>query len=346
MSHKAFRRFQISNVEGTPGTPEAAVEVLSGVLTTFEGGEVVHQPEEDRNSLALHHGNAEIIGTEAHLVWTGDLNFRHICWQLAMAICGNITPTQPDAENEPLSYLWTFVPALTAVNTPDQANGIDTFTMEYGDNTEVYEAEHCFATRIQISGRPNDTVRVTVDITGRQQSVVETFTAGLTMQAVQRAAFNRCKLYINDSGAAIGTTQKTSLMRAFTWTLDTKFRPWYTGDGNLYFTSVEEGQKAPELELTLPWGTVTQAERAAFLAQTTRFIRLECWGSAEMDEEEANPPYLQLDGAYSLPEWPTAQGEDEGRSTVVLKYVGLHDATWGKMYQAAVKTNLAAFPGA
>jgi len=337
---KAFRRIQ-AGLESTPGTAVAATEILYGTLTTFESGEVLYQPDEDRNSLAKHMGDDLFVGKEAKLVWTGDLNFRHIIWALAMSLCGNITPTQPDAVNEPNAYLWTFTPALTAANTPDQTDGIDTFTIEYGDDVQAYEAEYCFATRLQISGAPNEVCKFTLDITARQQTDT-TFTAGLSAQSVQRAPFNLAKFYIDDSGANIGTTQKTGLLRAFTWTLDTKFKAFYTADGNLYFSSVVEDKKAPELQLTYAWGSDADAERTKYEDRITAFVRIALYGTEELDSGQSNPPYLYLDQAIRYRSWPTL-GVQDGRSTVQVVADAVYDATWGKMFEAAVLT-LSAFP--
>lgn len=342
MTLKAFRKIQISNPENTPGTAEVATEILFGILTTFESGEVLEQPDEDRGSLARHMANDFFVGKEAHLVWTGDVNFRHIIYALAMAIRGNVSPTQPDAINQPLAYLWTFTPALTQANTPDQANGIDTFTIEYGDNTQAYEVEYCFATRLQISGAPNQPVKFTLNITGRRQSDAS-FTGSLTAQAVQRAPFNLGKFYIDTAGASLGNTQKTGLLRAFTWTLDTKFVASYASDGNLYFSGVDEDKKSPELQLTYAWGSAADAERTKYENRTTTFVRIAILGATEIDSGQGNVPYLYLDQAIRYRTWPTL-GDDKGRSTVQVVADAVYDATWAKMFEAAVLNDLSAYP--
>jgi len=339
--YKAFRRIQVGP-ESTPGTAVAAAEILYGVLSTFESGEVLHQPEEDRNSLARHMADDLFVGKQAKLVWTGDVNFRHLAWILPMAIRGNITPTQPDASNEPNAYLWTHTPALTTPNTPDQANGIDTFTFEYGDNLQAYEAEYCFATKLQISGAPNETCKFTVEMVGRQRSDT-TFTSSLVAQTVQRAPFNLAKFCINTSGATIGNTQKTGLLKAFTWTLDTKFAPVYTADGNLYFASVSEDRKSPELSLTYVRGTDSDAERTKYENRTTSFLRIALYGGTELDSGQSNVPYLYLDQAVRYRTWPTF-GDDEGLATVQVTADAVYDSTWAKMFEAALFTNLSALP--
>jgi hypothetical protein len=340
-AYKAFRRIQ-AGLEGTPGTAVAATEILYGVLSTFESGDVLHQPEEDRNSLARYMADDLFVGEEAKIVWAGDVNFRHLAWVLGMALRGNITPSQPDSSNEPNAYLWTYNPALTTSNTPDQTNGIDTYTIEYGDNLQAYEVEYCFATKLAISGAPNETCKFSLDITGRQRSDV-TFTGSLTAQSVQRAPFNLAKFYIDTAGSSIGNTQKTGLLKAFTWTLDTKFAPVYTADGNLYFASLTEDRKAPELSLTYVRGSDADSERTKYENRTTSFLRIQLFGGTELDSSQSNPPYLALDTAVRYRTWPTF-GDDNGLATVQVVADAVYDATWAKSFQVLLFTDLSALP--
>jgi len=339
---RAFSKIQISNEEGTPGSAEAATEILYGMLTTAESANTLHSPDEDRGSLARHMANDLFVGNEARLTWTGDVNFRHIAYALSMSLCGNITPTQPDSTNEPNAYLWTFTPGLTTANTPDIANGIDTFTIEYGDNVQAYESEYCFCTKLTISGAPNEACQFTAEIVGRQRTET-TFTGALTAQSVQRAPFNLAEFYVDTTGAGLGGTQKTGVLKAFTWTLDTKFVPVYTSDGNLYFAIVGESKKAPELTLTYVRGTTSEAERDKYDARTTTFIRLALKGATELDSGQSNVPYLYLDTAVRYTDWPT-YGDEDGLATVQVTAEGVYDSTWAKMFQAALLTDLAAYP--
>jgi len=342
MSLKAFRKIQISNVEDTVGTAEAATEILYGTLVPPGPGITVHWPEEDRNSLAKYQANDEVVAKLQNLVWAGDLNHRHAAYLLCMAVRGNITPTQADPTNEPNAYTWTVEPTLTTANTPDQTNGVDTFTIEYGDNTQAYETEYCFIERLTIEGSANGVCTFSADITGRQQSDT-TFTAALTAQSVQRFPFNLAKFHFDTSWANLGNTQKTGLVRGFTWTLDTMLRAFQTADGALYFSSVVESPKAPTLELQLKRGSDADTQRGYHEARTTTFIRIDLYGQTELDSSQSNPPYLRIDGAYRYETWPDL-GEDEGASIEQPTAVGVYDSTGGKMFSTVLFTDLDAFP--
>lgn len=341
MSLKAFRKFQISNVEGTVGTAEAAVERLPGLLT-FESGEVIHWPQYDRNSLALYHDDDEIVAKAPKYTWSGDLNHRHANWLLAMAICGNVTPSQPSAVDQPLAYLWEYLLDQDGKNTPDATNGIDTFTLEYGDDDDAWETAFLFATRLQLQGGPDGVVTFSENLMGSGQED-STFTAALSEVATQLFPFNLAEIYIDDTWAGLGSTQKTGLLRGFTWGLDTMFVPFPTADGSLKFGQLSESPKAPTLTPVFKWGTEAIAQRANYDTRDIVFIRLKFLGQTELDSGESNPPYLIIDGAYKYRTWP-AWGEDEGYSTVQPELVGVEDPTSGKMLQASLYTNLSDWP--
>lgn len=342
MGLKAFRRIQVSNAEDTPGTAEAATEILYGTMSTFEDTYELHRPEEDRNSLARYFEDDEFVSNAVGLTWTGDLNFRHILWALLMSLKGNVTATQPDATNEPNAYLWTITPALTTANTPDITAGIDTFTIEYGDDTQAWEAAYCFGTRLQISGAPNAACTFTCDIVGDLKTDT-TFTGALTAASVQRAPFNLAKFYIDADGGTMGSTQKTGLLRAFTWTLDTQFSAFYTADGDLSYGSVVEDRKFVELSLTYKWGSAADTERGFYDARTTRLIRIELLGQTELDSGQSNPPYLYLDQAVRYENWPT-WGDDQGASTFQVTAYSVYNSTYAKIFEAALLNTLSALP--
>ena len=342
MGLKAFRKIQISNVEDTPGTAEAAMEILLGTMGTWEDENELHRPEEDRNSLALHFEDDEFVSEKATAFWTGDVTFRQILYALLMSIRGNITPTQPDPTNEPLAYLWTLTPSLTTANTPDIANGIDTFTIEYGDDTQAWELAYCFGTQLEISGAPNGVCTFTLNITGDKKTDT-TFTTALSAVSVQRAPFNLAKFYIDAAGGTIGTTQKTGLLRGFTWRLDTKFAAFYTADGALSYGAVVEDRKGVELALTYKWGSDADTERGFYDARTTRLVRIELNGQTELDSAQSNPPYLRLDQAVRYENWPT-WGEDEGASTFEVNAYSVYNATYAKLFEVALLNALSALP--
>ncbi len=339
---KAFRTIQISNVENTPGSAEAATEVLFGEISQTYTDKVYFKPEQDRGVLTPNYEAPFQVSDAIELVMEGPLYDRWCAFMFASAVRGNITPTQPDNVNEPLHYLWTIEPGLTTNNTPDITDGIDTFTIEFGDNVQSYETEFLYTTQIEISGVVNEPVQATWTTQGRQ--VTESAKTGaLTAPAAAYFPFNLSKFSIDTSYANLGNTQKTGMLRAFTWTLETAFTPLFAGDGNLYFVALNEDRKMVQLELTYYRdGTNSEAAKDIWESQATTYIRIELNGDTEMDAAQGNPEYLRLDGAYKYTEWPTIEDE-EGTAVVTVNLESFYDTTASKMFSVLLGLKMSGY---
>jgi len=342
MALEAFRKAQISNVEDTVGTAEAATEVLLTHGLTWHEDLLIHYPRNDRGSLALHEGDDEVVQKMVTLTIPSTLTARQAAIYAGMCIRGNVTATQPDAVNQPLSYLWSHEQGYTTGNTPDITNGVNTHTVEYGDDTQAYETEGCFGVNWVISGRPGEPIESVLTLVGRQR-VDTTFTAALTKPTVQLLPFGKTAFSIDTSWANLGNTAKTELLRAFTFTFDTGLRFVATANGELYPTKVAEARKAPTFSFTYFWGSDADAERTKYEARTTTFVRLKMLGSTELDSGESNPPYVELDAAIRYTDWPE-WGEDEGLSTFEVPATAVYDATGAHMWTLNCYNLMSAFP--
>jgi hypothetical protein len=340
---KPFRKIQISNVEGTPGTPEAATEILFGMLTQMVHDMVLHTPEQDRGVLAKNVETPFRVSDDpGEIVIEGELYDRLMVFICANAIRGNVTPTQPDNVNEPNHYLWEFSPTMTAPNTPDQTNGIDTFTIEWGDNIGAFEMEFAYTISVEITGEPNEPIMVSWTISGRQITAT-TFTGALTAPTAAYFPFNLSTFYIDTSYAGIGGTAKAGYLRAFTYTFETQFTPLRAADGNFYFTQLQENVKAPTLEMTVYRDdTIYAAELVKFLAYSTTYIRIALSSETEMDSGQSNPPYIYIDGAFKYTEIPELEDED-GTVVTSVTAEGWYDATAAQMMTISVGTTMDAY---
>lgn len=338
------KQIQIGN-ESTPGTAVAATEILLAIMESQYSSEMFFVPEDDRNLLAIDKANRFKVQDIAELVMTGNVNHRHAPFLFGSTIRGNITPTQPDVTNEPLAYLWTYQGGLTAGNTPDITNGIDTYTIEFGDNLDDYEAPYCFTKTLVITGEAGD-APVTFEQTFTASKITAgiTPTAALTIQSVQYFPANTVSFYIDTSYAGIGGSVKTDLLKAFTWTLETQFTPRFTTSGVFTYAGVNEAAKQVELELTYLRGTLSEVEKALAVAGSTTYLRIKLLGGTELDSGQSNPPYIYLDGAYQYDTpWPAPEDADGARTdTVTAKSV--YDATGTRDFEVAVFTDLASWP--
>lgn len=345
---KAFRRIQISNVEGTPYTAEAATEILFGEVTIHSSDRVFHTPDQDRNTLAKIVELPFQTAKDVELEFTGSLYDRLMVFICSNSIRGNVTPTNGGG-SIPLQETWVFEPSLTGtLNTPDETNGIDTFTMEYGDNTQENEMAGMVTTKWEIEGEmgaeEDAIITVTWNFFGKEV-VDSTFTAALTEAVARYFPSNVAKFYIDAAYGDIGDTQKLGVLKAFKYTFETMFTKRWAADGTYYFSGINEDKKAPELELTY-WreSTFYAAELAKFRAspKTIFFPRIELVSNVEIDSGQANYPKILLDGAFIYTEWPELDEED-GTSMVTVKAMGVQDPTSAKMMTVTVITAMDGF---
>lgn len=339
---KPLSRYQISNVEGTPGTAEAATEILFlENLTRNVHSKVFYMPLSDRGRLSKNNETPFPVSAKVEYEAEGSLYDRLANFMFCNSIRGNITPAAVGG-GETLAYTWTYLPGLTTQNTPDITDGIDTFTLEHADNGQNYETEFCFTTKLEISGVVNEDVKFNWAFNGRQVTE-SSITAGLTEPAAKYFAVNNAKLFIDANYAAIGGTQKSGVLLGFKWTFETGFVERYTADGNVYFTALNEDAKTVSLELTFQNDTtIVEAELDKFLAQTTSYIRLALFSQGEIDSGQNNPAYIYLDGAFKWGEWPAMENED-GTYSVTVVGEAFYDSTASKMFGVTVKTAMAAF---
>jgi hypothetical protein len=102
---------------------------------------------------------------------------------------------------------------------------------------------------------------------------------GLTVPVVEDIAFGNTKLFIDAVGGTIGTTQVTNSLLSCTVTIKTGIMGKDTGDGNLYFNHLEFVPEDITVKMSFLYNGNSQAERAAFRAQTPRLIRIRALGS-------------------------------------------------------------------
>lgn len=337
------KQIQIGN-ESTPGTAVAATEVLLATMEAQLTSDVFHYPEDDRNLNAIHKGNEFQVSENAELVLTGSVNHRHAPFLFGSSICGNITPTQPDATTEPKAYLWTYQRDMDGGNTPDITAGIDTYTLEYGDNVDDYEAEYCFIKTLVLSGTAEGPV--TFETTFQSAKITDgiTPTTALSVNtSLQYFPANMVSFYIDTDYASIGGTAKTDTLKSWTWTLETMFTPRFTASGALTYKGVNQAANSVSLELEYLRSTTSETEKALWEAGSTTYLRIKLEGGTELDASQSNPPYIYLDGAYHYMSWP-APSDADGVRTETVTAESVYDATGTRDYEVAVFTDLAAWP--
>lgn len=268
MGRRALRKIQIG-LEAVAGTEVNADEIWRGVgviddQTTpiFVEEDVGYLPRTDRTYIPFVLANMRFEDTPA--------TYEQLPFILACGI-ENVQTGSADGAGSGKVYQYDF--------PTTQANAICTATLEAGDNQQEEQFTYGFVQNLTISGNSQEAVMMSADWAGRQVAP-GTYTAALTLEAVEEILFQKGKLYVDTSGGTFGGTQKTQTMLSFNFTMNTGWIPAFTGDGNLYFTFKKQVGPEATLEVTFEHDATAVAVAAAQLAETEQLVRVIIEGSA------------------------------------------------------------------
>lgn len=329
MGLEAFRKIQ-GGIESTPGTAVPATAKWMGMhlAASLKDREIVMPSDERGDLAAAHRSYSPAYLWESKL--SGELTFEDAIFLAGMAVKGGVTPSTVDTS----ARLWTYTPSLTAANTPD------TFTLEFGDNTQCYEAEYVFIKALEISGSVNEALKFAADLLGRQLTAAS-FTGALSNRTVESALVKKTSLYMDDTGGSIGATAKTGILIDWTWRLPAHFVAKDRQDGNLYFSAFGEVRMQPELEMLVEFTSGVATLRTKYTAETRQLVRLKTLGS--LCGAATALRTVQIDGAYKIVEFDTLD-ERDGASVVRMKLLGEYDATWTKLFELQIQNAVTAIP--
>ena len=266
---------------------------------------------------------------------TNELSYEDAPYLFLMALKGAVTSTQPDPTNAATVRLHTFTPSLSSANTPD------TWTVEWGEDTQAWESEYSFLKNLKLTGAANSPIKASGALVGRQNTTT-TFTGALSARSmVAPAVSNMAKVYVDDAGGTMGATQLSAAVLDWEWDMGDHFTPAHTQDGNLYFTLLTEQKLKPKLTVTAFLTTAVKTLiTTKYAAGTVQLVRLDCLGSLI-----ATTFYnrIRIDGAYRIMKVDPI-GERDGGSTVRMELSGEYDATWAKLVEVSVQNTVAAMP--
>jgi len=323
---KACRKIQLGK-ETTQGTKVDATTVWRGTGAIQDNLEQVFPVEDigiltgvDRSYIARYEAGLTLDETEA--------TFEQLPYLFECGI-KHVTPTT-DANSAGV-YTYT-MPCATTDMTP--STGLQTFTVEAGDNAGEEEFAFGFARSIQLTGSAGGALMMSAELVGRQVEPGK-FTAAVAIPAVEEILFSKGKLYIDNVKAFPATTQVSNQLLGMSLSINTGWLPVYTADGNLYFSFVKGTAPEVTLELTFEHDAAAIAEKVLWRAGTARIITLQFEGSTGKTLK------LHLAGKW---ESFDVLGEQDGNDIVSGTFRARYNATVGQMFQAVIENSLAALP--
>ena len=266
------RRLQYGK-ESTKGTKVSAAAIWGGEVKGLEDARQIVNPKEDigyilprlRSYTPMLFGKLAIPPTPATFEQTPVI--------LTSGVKKLVTGV---ADGSGSGYIYAYPAHYDA----DSLNDFTTFSWESGDNQQEEELEYGYVADFTLEGKAKEAWMLSANIEGRQV-VPDTFTSALSVPAVlEEMLFGNSKLYIDDSGGTLGTTQKTLTFLAASIKWKTGLVPVFSGDGSLYFTFAKFGP-APEImvEVTFEHDTTGVAEKLKWRSNATRLLRIKVEGS-------------------------------------------------------------------
>jgi len=222
------------------------------------------------------------------------------------------------------------------------ASVIKTYTWEGGDNEEVEEMEHCFVQDFGLDGKPGEAWMVSANWIGRQVSI-SSYTGAIAVPTVEDMLFSKTKFYIDAVASAYGTTLKSSTLLGASLKFKTGWKPVWTADGQLYFSTIKAVKPEITLDLTLEFNGTSVAEKVNWRAQTPRKIQLKCEGSALTPGTTYSYKTMIVNLVGKWDKFSKI-GEAEGNDIVTGTFRGKYNATAADAGNIIVVNTLATIP--
>jgi len=278
---KALRKIQMGK-ETTAGTLVNSTTIWRG-MGVLEDAQEVKQVEED-------------VG------YTSGLDRQYVPKLLAKLAMDNVPATfeqLPYLGEAGIKAVWTGAAdgagggkIYTYPMPTTQKNTINTFTLEGGDDQQEEECEYGFVEAFKLAGKAGEAWMMSADWAGRQVAL-GTFTASLTPPTVEEILFSKSLLYID--ATTLGTTLKSQTLLSADVAVKTGWVAVFAADGQLYFSFAKIAVPEVTLAITFEHETTAVAEKAAWRAQTRRFIRIKTTGSAVTSGTSYTAKTLMLD---------------------------------------------------
>ena len=125
----------------------------------------------------------------------------------------------------------------------------------------------------EVSGAKNKSMELKCNIVGQNFTKCD-FTESLSLPVVEDAVTKKTKLYIDDSGANLGTTQKSATLTAFNWKPTEGVAPEDFCDGELWFSAITELARQIEPSLQNGHFGLLSLFHVGFLTRTFVFCQV------------------------------------------------------------------------
>jgi hypothetical protein len=331
---KALRKIQLAK-EVTPGTQISTATARLIGTATMENDQKFYRPDDLDTGRLASYEHSYIVGEQAKITFNADANYEQLGYLLGMNVIGGITGGSPTDS----VYTRTYVPNMTSANAPD------TYTIQYGDDTQAFISGFCYATDLEFTANAQDdkaVMMVKANIVG-QNVRASTFTAAITPPAtVTPVIVGTGALYIDSTWAGLGGTKISTSLIDLSYKVVPSITPVKYIDGTIYFSDRAEAKRHVEISATFAFNAGVAGYFTNFIASPSalQFVRFKFTGPLIGATAHAE---LDLDAAMVIDKYATLT-DRSGQDTVKLTMLSQYDATSSHDFQAILKNGVATLP--
>jgi len=258
---------------------------------------------------------------------SGPLTFTEIVYPLA-SVLNYAAPVQ---QGVTIAYLWTFTPPQAGVSTNK------TFTIEMGSSVRAHSSAYNLVTGLGFNITRDD-VEVSGSILGHALADNITLTATPTEIALVPVLPTQVSVYIDASGAALGTTKMLRVLRA-NLEFGDRFSPvWPIDAAQTDFPAHVEDLPTASLKLLMAADTQGMALLTTMRAGDKKFIRIKAEGALIVTAH----PYLFQADVCGVVESVSDFSDEDGIYAIEWTFSVAYDSTWAKALEVQVKNALTA----
>jgi len=331
---QSTRKLQLG-AESSPGTKLAATTIWRGTVSTLTDERKIHRIPEHIGVLAPTNRTQTLLLGGTMTMPSQVATFEQLPYIGAAGI-KNITSGTADGAGSGKIYTYT-MPVGRDKNT------IKTYTLEAGDAQQAEAMEFSFVEEFSLTGGVGEHVMLEAKWRGRQV-VDQAFTGALSAPTVEGIPFQKSKLYIDDTGNAIGTTQVLKTFVRFKLSVRTGWRPLpASGDGTLYFPDIDYADPSITLDLTFIHDAAATGAKAKWRSETGALIRMLFEGSALSAAGTYSKKTLKIDLAgkwMSFKALEVAEGIDICTGTLEAMY----DPSANLLFDMTIVNEVATLP--
>lgn len=324
-----------AGIESTKGTGVAATRILNGVLTPFPI---------DRNLVWSQVHNGSYVGRQKasygrvmpETTYSEAVSYEDLAWWAQFFAAGGVTGVTDGGS--PPAYNYTFNPDLTT-------DTLKSATLEFGVTGHVEDFVQVMVDTLQLRIAPDNTSEpswmMDVGLKALGIPTAGTF-ASLSRRVVEEVRAAGTKLYLNDTAATIGNTQKTGWMidASASLAINRHFKAFAENADGAAPNKVGRQERTLDVQITHEFDNYDEYNDLLSATPVLRAVRIEQEGSTIHTTVKKR---VRLD---ILGYWTTwAASDREGNRTAVMQLqAGAIDGTFANDWKLYVTNALATLP--